>query len=61
MDTLRTALMVLGGILMAVGVFISARGYWRSMRSEQMDSRSYFKGVALILLGVGLQVLSEQF
>ena len=46
---------------MAVGVFISARGYWRSMRSEQMDSRSYFKGVALILLGVGLQVLSEQF
>ncbi len=60
MDSLRTILFVIGGVFSAIGVLVSLRGYLRSIGKDKLDYRAYFKGMALIGMGVGLMALSEE-
>ncbi len=58
-DIIGVAATILGGVVCLIGLFISLRGFWRSQSAEKLDTKSYFKGLALIIAGVGLMWLGE--
>ena len=59
MPSMTLVTTLLGTLVCVVGVFISLRGRHRSRGAPPTDHRSYFVGVALILVGAGIIWLPE--
>ncbi len=59
MGVIQVILYVLCAVFGVSGAFISLRGMSKSWRSDALDYRSYFVGLALILIAVGAFNLAQ--